>query len=210
MNLRDALTEIAVYLKLDADDLLRYADEDEIGGYSDNALANYWPSGSLWSDEGKTLYALVRALRPFNIVELGVHAGCSTTHLRRAVQKNGYGYVLSVDKWEGAGQLIPDTLNTIGAITYDHALHYAQFLPPDMPIDFVFEDLIHERHEIHDVLTALSHRFTANTVIIHHDSEHGHDGDEVKKGIELLGVRDYLSLLCGSTDCGLAIYRWNR
>lgn len=212
MNLESALTEIAVYLNLDADDLIRYADEDTIGGYSMGELATYWPSGSLWAGEGKTLYALIRALKPFSVIEFGVHAGCSTTHLRRAAQKNGYGHVWSVDKWEGAGTLIPDTLRSVGDIFYRDALDYAKgvAVQPSAPVDFVFEDLIHRSDEIYDVLNALSPKFTPNTVIVHHDSEHGEDGAEVKKGIELLGVSDYLSLLCGDTDCGLAMYRWSK
>lgn len=209
MQLDDALRVIATHLHLSADALSAYAAEDDTGGFHTDAAKALWPGGSLWDGEGRTLYALVRALRPFKVLELGVHAGASTTHLRRAVQKNGYGYVRSVDKWEGAGWLIPPELKTVGELYYRDALAQVRAFAatPSAPIDFVFEDLCHAEREIIDLLAALRPKLAPGAVIVHHDSEHGDDGEKVRRGIEGAGITDYVSLLAGETDCGLAVYR---
>lgn len=205
MNLDSALRMIAAYLSLSADDLLRYAAEDDLGGYHEHPIRARWPSGSLWEGEGQTLYALIRATRPAFALELGVHVGCSTSHLRRAVQKNGYGTVTSVDKWGGAGGLIPAYLSSAGVIHYRDALDFIPELP-DGSVGFVFEDLCHEAREVQTVLELVRPKLAPHALIVHHDSEHGVEGEEVKRGIEGAGVTDYLSLLCGETDCGLAVY----
>lgn len=205
VNLDSALRMIAAYLSLPADDLARYAAEDDLGGFNFDPAKRTWPQGSLWADEGQTLYALVRAIRPANVLELGVHVGCSTSHLRRAVQKNGYGTVTSVDKWGGAGSLIPAYLSTVGVIHYRDALDFIPELP-DNSIGFVFEDLCHEAREVQTVLELVRPKLAPHALIVHHDSEHGVEGEEVKRGIQAFGVTSYLSLLCGETDCGLAVY----
>lgn len=209
MNLNDALDRIAKHLGLDSAELVRYAAEDDLGGFHFDAAFRRWPQGSLWEDEGKALYALVRALMPEHMLELGVHVGASTSHLRRAVQKNGYGWVNSVDKWEGAGGMIPPELNTVGAISYCDALEYITFIATlsSAPMNFVFEDLCHEEREVYDILTAIRPKLAKGAVIVHHDSEHGAEGEEVRRGIKRAGITDYVSLLIGDSDCGLAVYR---
>lgn len=206
MNLNDALNRIGQFLGLPVDALIAYAREDDIGGYHDGFPPSYWPCGSLWEAEGQALYALTRALRPAHVLELGVHVGCSTSHLRRAVQKNGYGFVLSVDKWEGAGHMVDDTLGGVGTLHYRHAEDYLLDVP-DGTIGLLFEDLCHEHREVERILTLAKPKLAKGAVIVHHDSEHGAEGDEVRRGIEAAGVTDYLSMAFGGSDCGIVLYR---
>lgn len=206
MNLDAALTEIAAFLDLDDGALLAYAQSDDIGGYHSDATQAKWMSGSLWECEGKTLYALVRALRPAALLELGVHVGASTTHLRSAVQANlDGGWVYSVDRLESAGALIPAYLSDYGNITYDWALQYISRLP-DNSIDFAFEDLCHGAGEVYDVITALLPKLRKGAVVVHHDSEHGDDGVQVKRGIALAGVVNWRSWLIDPADTGIALW----
>jgi len=200
MHLHEALSAIAAQLGLDAAMLQDYAAEDTLGGYPEA-----WPCGSLWDGEGRTLYALVRALGPLNVLELGVHAGASTTHLRSAVRDNGGGRVHSIDRWEGAGHMIPDDLFAHGWLTYADALAAIADLP-DNAIDFVFEDLCHGGGEVRDVIQALRPKLRPGAVVVHHDSEHGAEGIEVKRGLREAGV-EFRSYALPPSDCGLALWR---
>lgn len=204
MELSLALSTLEDYLKLDGLNL--YAPLDNLGGYHDAPDLRQWPVGSLWEGEGRTLYALVRAFQPFHILELGVHVGASTSHLRLAVKHNGQGYVHSVDRWGGAGALIPDTL-TEGVIHYEDAFDYIETIP-NGKLDMVFEDLCHHDEEVERILRALKPKLTRKALIVHHDSEHGSEGEAVRTGIRNAGIKNFMSLCCGDTDCGLAVYWW--
>ena len=205
MHRDNALAAFAAFLGMDAYKttnaaaLVRYANENQWGGYPEK-----WPSGSLWAVEGEILYALVRALCPDRILELGVHKGASTTHLRAAVRENEHGFVTSVDRLEGTGDLIPAELAPYGTIAYDWAVEYIKQLP-DASIDFALEDLCHGAGEVYDVVTALRPKLKPGAVVVHHDSEHGDDGVRVRQGLNLAGV-DYLSVLAEPSDCGLGLW----
>lgn len=200
MHRNDALDAIGQFLGLDPAALAAFADEDAVGGYPEA-----WPSGSLWAVEGQTLYALVRALRPEWILELGVHYGASTSHLREALRASNGGYVTSVDKWEGAGARIPQELAPFGTLIFAEAVAMIQTLP-DSSIDFCFEDCIHSTEEVYAIVTALKPKLRPGAVVVHHDSEHGDDGVKVRQGLNLAGV-DYLSCRSDPSDCGLAVWR---
>ena len=205
MNLDATLDGFAAFLALDPQRLKAYAAEDRLGGFNHDSRLSMFPSGSLWAVEGQTLYALIRALRPRSILELGVHRGASTAHLRTAVRCNEYGVVRSVDMWEGAGDLIPADLAGYGTLTYAHALPYIDALP-DNSIEFAFEDLCHGEDEVYDVATALLPKLRAGAVVAHHDSEHPTAGDKIKAGLRRAGV-EFLSLRADPSDCGLAVWR---
>lgn len=207
MEFVTALTLIADQLSLDPYTLETYALEDStIGGYHSDPKQAKWISGSLWQVEGKILYALIRTLKPMAVLELGVHVGASTTHLRAAIEANGYGYVTSIDKWEGAGAGIPARLASHGKLVFEDALTYIASLP-DNTIDFVFEDLIHSESEVYDVITALRPKLRKGAVVVHHDSEHGDDGEKVRAGIRQAGVTGGKSYAIEPSDCGLGIWR---
>ena len=95
--LQNTLAAIAADWGFDADALIAYADEDEIGGYPER-----WPGGSLWSVEGQTLYALTRALKPARVVEFGTWQGCSGSHLAAALVANEHGTLVCVDPYPPA------------------------------------------------------------------------------------------------------------
>lgn len=210
MTLEVALTLIAAHLSLDPDDLIAYAEDDAtLGGFHHDAAQSTFPGGSLYGVEGQALYALVRALRPLHALELGVLHGASTAHLRSAIRANGHGQITSVDVWEGAGSLIPEHLWDAGKLVYDDALKVIPTLP-DARVDFCYEDMIHGYDQVRDVVTALKPKLARGAVVVHHDSEHGHDGVEIKRGLADAGVTDYVSVLIDPSDCGILVYRVNR
>lgn len=206
MNLDTALTEIAAFLDLNAAELIAYATEDTVGGFHFDALQSKWPGGSLWEVEGRTLYALVRALKPDFAMELGSWHGCSTTHLLAALNVNR-GRLQSVDKWEGAGDLVPEDMRSNWAITYSEAIEFIEQVDEKtLNIELVFEDCIHSESEVYAIVEALKPKLIHGAVVVHHDSEHGDDGQQIRRALDKSGVT-YKSWLIEPSDCGIAIWR---
>lgn len=206
MQLDDALTDIAAFLQLDADALKAYAAEDTLGGFHTDDAQSTFPGGSLWGVEGQVLYVLVRALRPQHALELGTWLGASATHILTAQQRNGYGALYSVDHWEGAGALVPDELRDWWTMTYMEGVHYINTKLHRGKVGFAFEDCIHSESEVYAIVTALKPKLRPGAVVVHHDSEHGDDGQQIRRALTRAGV-DYRSWLIEPADTGIAIWR---
>jgi hypothetical protein len=98
MKLEKILPKLALDTGIDADELIAYAKEDKEGGWEEKlAHDSSWPIGSIHPDEGKILYALIRAMRPSVVVEFGVASGCSSKHILKALVKNKKGKLYSYD-----------------------------------------------------------------------------------------------------------------
>ena len=69
----------------------KYYDEAKYGGYPEE------PSGSVWESEGKSIYVLIRIIKPKRILEIGNFKGRSTNHILQAVEMNVLGDVTLVD-----------------------------------------------------------------------------------------------------------------
>src|SRR3990167_10454525 len=113
MHLHSALEQIASAYSLDANALIAYAAEDLETGWDHGE--GEWPTGSIWQVEGQVLYALVRALKPARVLELGTWYGCSATHILQALEANGYGALLVLDNHvqggpAAIGDMIPEGL----------------------------------------------------------------------------------------------------
>lgn len=129
--LSDALTLLAQRLRLSPSELIAYADEDTHGG-TDTGYAGM----SIHRDEGRLLYALVRALKPVQAVEIGVCEGVSTLHLLSAIHANGIGHLDSYDIDPEAGKLV------IAATSW--TFHAEDALLSEFPAaEFIFEDAAH-------------------------------------------------------------------
>ena len=73
------------------EDFTNYYDEAKYGGYPEE------PGGSIWESEGKSIYVLIRILKPKKILEIGNFLGRSSNHILQAVEMNGFGDVTLVD-----------------------------------------------------------------------------------------------------------------
>src|SRR5215207_7488526 len=143
MNLQTAFSAFSAFLDLpvDADQLIAYANEDDIGGFDFDPARQKWESGSLWGVEGQFIYALIRAMRPTSVLEIGTWRGASATHILAALHANNHGYLTSVDLLE-SGQLIPDELRyRWNFIQADGAEYLKQ---GTSNYDFIFEDRLHD------------------------------------------------------------------
>ena len=73
------------------EDFMAYYDESIYGGYPEE------PAGSVWESEGKSIYVLIRILKPKKILEIGNFLGRSSNHILQAVDVNGFGEVDLLD-----------------------------------------------------------------------------------------------------------------
>lgn len=201
-----ALAQIADALSLDAAALATYASEDPYPRMGWDASEGDAPLGSLWSVEGKVLYALVRALKPHSIMELGGLHGASATHMAAALQANGVGRITSVDNGYqvvGHGNLIPNDLKGLVSLTiYDGV----EALRARKRVDFVFEDMMHSKEQVGDVARLAKERLTPGGVLIVHDAAHFIVGRDVLAGMQAAGL-DPLVVLIEPSDCGMAIWQ---
>lgn len=197
----DTLRQMADDWKLDADALIRYASEDAIEGWT---YLGYWPGGSIWKEEGRILYALVRALAPQHILECGTASGCSTTHMLSALKANCSGKLVSVTL-EGQGELVPKALRR--RWTLNTGLAAQQYLDEQGgAFDFVFEDTDHTVPTTVAILSRLKAMPSVQTVVSH-DICHPWTGFAMREAwTEVFGT-DYRAYDIEPTDCGLAIWR---
>ncbi len=202
MNLTDALRQIAVDFNLNAQDLIAYAGEDTESGW-DYGHGN-WRVGSLFREEGQVLYALVRALKPQRVLEIGVCTGCSATHLMMALERNGSGTMTSIDVDPGAGKQISDHFRPQWEFIRADALTWLETTARQF--DFVFEDSVHSYEFTKPVLELA--RARGAKVILSHDATHRDTGTAVSQAVlEALG--SLYTVTIDPSDCGMALWMRN-
>lgn len=209
MNIEDALVDIARNFGFDEQQLITSCYEDTVGGWDRDA--GRWPVGSVWSVEGRILYAITRALKPDFVLEVGTHHGCSATHFAEAVKANGKGHVIGVDPSGAAGNMIPANLRQYVQIVNTRWQDMDGLFPAGVGI--VFEDADHSAETTADVWRAAAERLPAGSVIASHDAMHFLVGAAIREGIArsgVMGVRFY-PVQMGPTPsqdmCGLAVWR---
>lgn len=210
ISLHDALDSMAVQFELDADDLIHYAAIDPHGGYHPK-YDDGFPAGSIWRVEGQVLYALVRALRPQRVLEIGTYYGCSATHILQALRDNGSGTLVCIDLNDGVGSLIPPTLRSHLAIVQADMFQWLPNLTQDEGFDFIWEDSAHTVETTEFAWRSAYRLLPPGGMILSHDAEHFRLTEQVKEGIARAGLfsatppaRTYL---IAPSDCGLAVWR---
>jgi predicted O-methyltransferase YrrM len=201
MNLDSALATIAADWGFDAAELSAYADEDNVGGYPER-----WYTGSLWDCEGRTMYALVRALKPARVVEFGSWKGCSGSHLAAALVANDYGTLTCVDPYPPAIDVFAPELRE--RITIVGARAEDWLLDNDLAdYGLCLEDGYHNRSMVAQVWTAARDRMPVGGVVISHDALHATSQAEVSAGMTDAVGDAWRSYLITPADCGLGMWR---
>lgn len=209
MLLNDALAAIAADFGLDAAALTTYAAEDRMGGFNHDVNARRWPTGSMWEVEGQFLYALVRAMRPCHVVEIGSWVGCSATHILEAMAVNDAedgsgGLLTSIDVDPGAGRDIPLSLRQrwrfLRGAAQDvipTAIHSVDF----GPVDIVFEDGPHDFEGTAAILAAVRDHLSPR-LVISHDGAHFLVGADIRAAhVATFGAEPKI-LPIAPSDCG--------
>lgn len=221
VSLKYALNDIShMFHILTPADVIPFAAQDPHGGYH----ADYddgFPSGSLWRVEGQFLYALVRALKPRSVLELGTWHGASATHILQALHDNGVsgdtdGTLDCVDNRAYGdiviGNMIPLDLRLYATI---HAKSLEEFITDVTPsldqgyrYDFIFEDAMHTVEQVEIVWSAADRLLNPGGMIISHDACHPIAGSIIREGIARAGYADEArTVLIEPADCGFAVWR---
>ena len=206
--LEDALEQLAHHFGLDAAELQAYAAEDGVGGYGTGMQAgrqSLWPGGSVWEEEGKALYALVRALRPRVIVEVGSLVGCSTSHLALACLRNGAGTVYAVDPAADLSRVSRELRHWIFQVRED----VFTWTPPE-GIDFVFEDGAHTPGFTQAALKHLRPNLSPNAAVLCHDACQQSYGRHILPELRAVMGEHADAALITPSDCGLGFARHPR
>lgn len=207
MNLHDGLRRIAEYLDLDADELIAYAEQDQIGGWDYDHYKHHWPTGSIFGAEGQILYALVRGMNVLIAAELGTWAGCSASHMAQAlIDDDTMGSLTCVDPDQNAGYLIVQ--ERAGPIVFERRdrLDYLASVP-DNRLDLLFNDTPQDVESGAAIAREAQRVLRPGGVYVVHDAEHFLVGEEIQAGIRAGGINDHLTVKIDDTDCGLAIWR---
>lgn len=213
VSLKYALNDIShMFHVLTPYDVIPFAAQDPHGGYH----ADYddgFPSGSLWRVEGQFLYALIRALKPQNVLELGTWHGASATHILQGIKDIGGGMLDCVDNRAYGdiviGNMIPDDLRpfaTMHPTSLEEAIAIA--LEEKYTYDFIFEDAMHTVEQVELVWSAADRLLNPGGMIISHDAMHPIAGPVIREGIARAGYADEARMvLIEPADCGFAVWR---
>jgi Methyltransferase domain len=171
------------------------------------------------------LYAIARLRRPRHIVEVGVSSGVSSAYLLRALERNGYGTLHSIDLPQFAGRggrrrrpdtaswVIPDGRSSGWAVPmslrgrWDLRLGDKRTVIPiladDLPrVDLMVYDVPHSDRDAGREFRALDRRFSTNGVAI---ADHGPGGGRCTALQSWAIRRGSSALRCG--DLGLYGFR---
>lgn len=207
MQLNDALYLVAAHLKLDANELIRYAEEDNIGGW--DLGEGGWPCGSLWSVEGKSMYAIIKATRAQVVAEIGSLYGCSTRHILAtdaarviAVDVSHLSEAMNLDRLE---QVSGDGMAWLRA-------------QPDESLDFIFEDASHATAMVYEIAELAKSKLKPGGILMNHDAAHDfawvgggnkvddNAGKDIRAGLDAAGL-NYRVYRIDPSDCGFALWQ---
>lgn len=199
----DTLFQIEKYLGLELDSLMPLAEKDDIGGFHPDPAQRKWDMGAIFDVEGRTLYAVIRALQPDTVLEIGSGTGCSATHICSALRDNKHGHMTTVDR--GNTPQIPADLNPFVTIQPGDGISYLA-LQPDNSIDFLLEDADHTTELCHAVGELAKTKLRPGGVLFVHDIEHFAVGAAIRAGYDLAGM-DVRRYRTDPSDCGWGVWQ---
>ena len=187
---------------LSEDEFMGYYDESIYGGYPEE------PSGSIWASEGKSIYVLIRILKPKNILEIGNFKGRSTNHILQAVENNNLGSVTLIDIKESLEYENLHNKNFKRVI--DNSL---LFLDNELDYDLIIQDGNHEYlHVKKELELILKNNKNNNLIIWGHDYYKTIIGVcEVNKAVDELkdSFKQVVPMIDSISDCGLVVISKN-
>lgn len=212
MNLNEALAQIADELNLNTDRLIQYAAEDDLPFRpTDESQVSIYSYP--FEADGRLLYALVRELRPYYILEIGTLHGGSASHIANAMVSNRVGVLVTVDiSPQSDLRNVPKDLS--GHIMFYPAVDAGLWMREGIPdfinhhrmFDFIHEDASHEPHVVHSVYHCLPQLMPKGGVILSHDVCTG-VGNDVLGGIHAAGYPKPL-VVCPDNSPGFSVMKY--
>lgn len=210
MDMNAALMLVADQLNLDGQQIISYADEDTIPGSCEyEGMPGRDPNAIPYTNDGKFLYALVRALRPAGILESGTNHGGSAHHMIAAQVKNVFGMLVTVDNNPEADlAAVPEEWRSRVILRHAdirvEANHMTHF-------DFIHEDASHEPDTVYAIYSNLDHLLPHGGVVVSHDTAL-HIWPQIEAGIkaaqEKLHFDDPQRYQFDGSPCGFSVLRY--
>lgn len=217
-TLNEVLYRLAVQIKADGSELIRYAQEDTIGGYHNEPAHSIWPTGSIWGSEGQILYVLTRHLKPAKVVEIGGWRGCSATHIAKALMANGRGHLWSFDNGTQGGNhgdMIPNELREFVTLVGEDGIKNVQAMEASS-VDLLFEDAMHDTPSVLAIALEAKRVLRNGGLLVNHDGAKdfawagggmrvgSRVGVEVRDGLRQAEMK-YYEYITEESDCGLTV-----
>lgn len=195
MRLDNCLRQIGVAMHTDNGILANYAAQDKW-------IRQGWPAESITYQEGQIIYAIIRTMRPLNVLEYGVCGGYSSTHILQALADNGKGKLTSFDVMDvrlpGPPEHLRDRWEFVKAngIVHDYNSYRC---------DVCLEDTSHTHHSTSN-LVRKALELGARCIVVH-DIVNPTSGIEVKRALDdVLGKERYIVVLPDDSRLGLALW----
>lgn len=199
-DLNEVCQAIQEAFGLSAAELLEYCKQ---APHADRVGDSVWPIGSVFPNEHRLLYGLVRYLKPTFAIEAGCYCGCSTTAILSAMRANRTGELMSLDIIADMGNRVPSELRAQwNPVIYDAAKFLVGLTPPSF-VNFFFEDTEHTRESTHSITQAALPHMAENSLMLWHDPISRPD---VIDGLADCGIIPEIYLLEGS-NCGVAVWQ---
>lgn len=217
-TLEQELERIAAQIHTDPNELIAFAEEDQLGGYHWNPDLATFKQGSCWGVEGQMLYALIRWLKPDVVAEIGGWAGCSGSHIALALIKNGKGRLYSVDNEVGGqphGEDMPDDYRALTTLIRANGEDWLAN-QPDGSIGLVFEDASHGTDLVAKISALALKKVQPGGLLVNHDAAHDFAyvgggqmvtssvGREVRDGLAIANAY-FRVYRAEPSDCGIAL-----
>lgn len=211
ISLNTALSQIAERFGFDFSELALYAAEDTLGGYAPDPAICKWPVGSMFGVEGQVLYALTRALKPLNVINIGVYHGCSVAHIAAALKANGNpkARVHAVDLKIIDMPLMPAELKPYIVTVETDGLTFLEGRWPAKTA-LIFEDALHDYPNTKAMLEVVKRKANIGSITVVHDVSHFIVGPDVKNAALDAGMGNGIELLISPSDCGLWVWKQDR
>jgi len=182
------------------EDFIKYYEESKYSGFPEEA------GGTVWESEGKSIYVLIRCLKPKRILEIGNFKGNSSNHILQAVEMNGEGEVTLLDIQERI------EYNKLHNMEFNRVLNDSlKYLDNGTDFDLIIQDGCHEyKHVKKELQLILKNNKTDKYYIWGHDyfakptieCEVGKAWDEMKGQFDVFHTfKDSVS------NCGFSIAR---
>lgn len=202
-----ALADVAYQLNLDSAAFIKFAAEDTLPGYYDGGGEHAIP----YAVDGQLLYALIRALKPARVLEIGTARGGSARHILEALHKNRRGRLITVDINPTATLAgIPDHLRERVTLVHENAelwLNAQMAAGGFVPFDFIHEDGAHSAHLVHAIYNTLPVTLAPNGVIVSHDVGTGVK-DDILQGITSAGFPIPPCYVYDGSPCGFSVMQY--
>ena len=183
------------------DKFLKYYDEAIYGGYPEEK------GGSVWESEGKSIYVLIRILKPKRILEFGSWVGVASNHILQAVEKNGFGEVVLLDIGEHLDYERLHNNNFERVI--DNSLNY---LATPFDFDLIVQDSDHHKEHVRkEIDLILANNINENYYVWGHDYYTRHKPNEccVWEAWDMKNdeFSEFQTFLDSVSDCGCLIVK---